>query len=215
MTLRALWAEGPMLLAALLVQALPGAAGQVATVGALLLLAFRLIWRALRSEAPPWMPGAAFLAFMIRVALALGVWVMLGSLAFVGLELLWPGRLALIGAGLIATPLTLALAVPGLPPPVLSPPVLSPPVLPPSVLPEFAPRPGLLAALTPAALPRTGLWLGLGVLPVCGLALALWLFLPGPLAVLARTGAVVVTSLTLAHLWRGLAPPKPGAAVFA
>ncbi len=215
MTLRALWAEGPMMVAALLVQALPGVAGQVATVGALLLLAFRLIWRALRSEAPPWMPGAAFLAFMIRVALALGVWVMLGSLAFVGLELLWPGRLALIGAGLIATPLTLALAVPGLPPPVLSPPVLSPPVLPPSVLPEFAPRPGLLAALTPAALPRTGLWLGLGVLPVCGLALALWLFLPGPLAVLARTGAVVVTSLTLAHLWRGLAPPKPGAAVFA
>ena len=210
MTLRALWAEGPMMVAALLVQALPGVAGQVATVGALLLLAFRLIWRALRSEAPPWMPGAAFLAFMIRVALALGVWVMLGSLAFVGLELLWPGRLALIGAGLIATPLTLALAVTGLPPPVLT-----PPVLPPSVLPEFAPRPGLLAALTPAALPRTGLWLGLGVLPVCGLALALWLFLPGPLAVLVRTGAVAVTSLTLAHLWRGLAPPKPGAAEFA
>ena len=210
MTLRALWAEGPMMVAALLVQALPGVAGQVATVGALLLLAFRLIWRALRSEAPPWMPGAAFLAFMIRVALALGVWIMLGSLAFVGLELLWPGRLALIGAGLIATPLTLALAVPGLPPPVLTPSVLTP-----SVLPELAPRPGLLAALAPAALPRTALWLGLGVLPVCALALALWLFLPGPLAVLARTGAVVVTSLTLAHLWRGLAPPKPGAAVFA
>ncbi|HRK43857.1 MAG TPA: hypothetical protein PLH11_12540, partial [Gemmobacter sp.] len=128
MTLRPLWAEGPMLLAALLVQAFPGAVGQVATLGALVLLAFRLYWRALRGEAPPWRPGAALWAFMIRVALALGVWVMLGSLGFVGLKMLLlqtgsqsylPEIIALLGGFMLATLLTLALAVPGLPPPLL------------------------------------------------------------------------------------------------
>lgn len=209
MTLRALWAEGPMLLGALLVQALPGMLGQVATVGALLLLAFRLIWRALRPEAPPWMPGAAFLAFMIRVALALGVWVMLGGLVLVGLE----GALelfgvahvlrslpALAGAVLIATPLTLALAVAGLAPPLL---------------PAEAPRPGLLDALRPATLWRSALWLLFLVLPACILAFALRLFLPGPLAAAAQTAAVAITTLTLAHLYQGIAQHRPSAAIFA
>lgn len=195
-----------MLLAALLVQALPGAAGQVATVGALMLLAFRLYWRALRGEAPPWWPGAALWGFVIRVALALGVWVMLGSLGFVGLGGALDlsgvaqdlrGPLALAGALLIATPLTLALAVTGLPPPLL---------------PADAARPGLLDALK---LPATLGWLLLLVLGVCAMALMAWLVLPAPLAAGALTGSVVLTTLTLAHLWRGVAPPKPGAAVFA
>ena len=208
MTLRALWAEGPMLLAALLVQALPGAAGQVATVGALMLLAFRLYWRALRGEAPPWWPGAALWGFVIRVALALGVWVMLGSLGFVGLggaldlagvahEL--RGPLALAGALLIATPLTLALAVTGLPPPLLPPDAARP----------DAARPGLLDALK---LPATLSWLLL--LGVCAMALMAWLVLPAQFAAGVLTGSVALTTLTLAHLWRGVAPPTPGAAVF-
>ena len=194
-----------MLLAALLVQALPGAAGQVATLGALMLLAFRLYWRALRGEAPPGWPGAALWGVMIRVALALGVWVMLGSLGFVGLggaldlfgvahEL--RGPLALAGALLIATPLTLALAVTGLPPPLL---------------PADAARPGLLDALK---LPATLGWLLFLGLTVCAMALMAWLVLPAPLAAGALTGSVVLTTLTLAHLWRRVAPPKPGAAVF-
>ena len=220
MTLRALWAEGPMLLAALLVQALPGAAGQVATLGALMLLAFRLYWRALRGEAPPVWPGAALWGFMIRVALALGVWVMLGSLGFVGLggaldlagvahEL--RGPLALAGALLVATPLTLALAVTGLPPPLLPPDALPPDALRPDALPPDAARPGLLDALK---LPATLGWLLLLVLGVCAMALMAWLVLPAPLAAGVLTGSVALTTLTLAHLWRGVAPPTPGAAVF-
>ncbi|MBL8563791.1 MAG: hypothetical protein JNN06_16090 [Gemmobacter sp.] len=193
-------AEAPMLLAATLAQSLPGAPGQVATAGALLLLAFRLYWRALRGAPPPLMPGAPFLAFMIRVGLALGVWVMLVSLGFVGLKALLPEAPALIGAALLATPLTLALAVTGLAPPLL---------------PADTPRPGLLAALRPPALHRSALWLLLLVLPACGLALAARLLLPGLLAAAALSAALALTILTLAHLWRCLAPPRPGAAIFA
>ena len=198
--LHALRAELPMLLAATLAQTLPGAAGQIATVGALLVLTFRLYWRVLREETPPLWPGAALFAFMIRVALALGVWVMLVSLGFVGGKALLPESMALIGAGLIATSLTLGLAVTGLPPPVL---------------PAATPRPGLLAALSPPGLTRTALWVLLVVMPICGVALAMRLLWPGPLVAPAVTAAIALSTLTLAQLWRGLAPPKPGAAIFA
>lgn len=207
-------AEAPLLLVATLVQALPGALGQVVSLGALWLLAFRLLWRGLRAQAPPSWPGAAGLALLIRMALALGVWVMLVSLGFVGVQTLLaplqaqshlPELLALLGGLMLATLLTLALAVPGLPPPLL----------PPETAPHHSARLGLLAALRPGALRRTLGWLLSLVLPACALALALRLFLPGPLASAALTAAVALTSLTLAHLFRGLAPEKPGAAIFA
>lgn len=205
----ALRAEAPLLLVATLMQALPGALGQVVSLGALWLLAFRLLWRGLRAQAPPFWPGAAGLALLLRMALALGVWVMLVSLGFVGVQTLLaplqaqshlPELLALLGGLMLATLLTLALAVPGLPPPLL---------------PHHTARPGLLAALRPGALRRTLGWLLSLVLPACALALALRLFLPSPLASAALTAAVALSSLTLAHLFHGLAPEKPGAAIFA
>lgn len=203
MILPALRAEAPLLLAATLIQALPGAVGQIATAGALIVLAFRLSWRSLRAEAPPFWPGAAGLAYMIRLALALGVWVMLVSLGFVGLTRLAQTSepAALLGALLGATPLTLALAIPGLLPPLLP---SSDSGL------NLQAAPNLLAALAPATLARTSLWLFLLVMPACAAALAARLLLSPLWAAPALTGAVALTSLTLAQLGHQLVPsPRP------
>lgn len=203
-------------------------------MGAWLLLGWRLYWRALLPDQAPHRfltpPAWPFLAFVIRVMLAIGVWVMLfGALMALGLLIASQAGpdedlLALITVAIaapVATYVTLALAAPGLPPPVV-------------LAAGQQARPGLLAALRWRHL---GARLGLLTVPILALALSglvtLW-FDSGPwgmwsgalaavqiLVSVAFTQAVrllalVVTVVVLARIWRRIAPPPPSmAAVFA
>ena len=194
----------------------------LALLAALLLLGWRGLWRALLpGTAPPpllFPPAWPFLAFCLRAALGIGLWVLLAGLLTLPALLLAPhlGRYedlaALTGMGLASLTaflLTLAIAGAGLPPPL-------------AALHDLRPRPALLAALKP---PHLGPVLGMiliGPLPACLIALlaALWVAASGPtppagvaplaqLATLLRLIALLVTCATLARIWHRLRPEPP------